>query len=259
MRVFHNLSEAAKEIRRDLSKAAVYPTERVQHLEQSGIVAREWMNYSYTILPEGIPTQAVGLMPVVRDNFNREYPTDNHISDLVRWAEEERLVRLCPEVGRTRTVEDLHPILRGMREGNHYAYTYPERLVGAIDTMANSLATSPTNRRTFWPIFQPVDAIRMGAMTRIPCSLGYQAMIRQTPGSESPKLHLTYISRSCDFEKFWITDIWLAHQFQRRLLMSVLARRAALSGPDAPPVILGATSHIILSFHRFETEGEEIY
>ena len=259
MRLFANIEEAIPEIRRDLAKSPAAPTSRVQHLELSGMEAREAMNYGYTILGEGIPEDIVELIPLWRKEFGEEIAgaTD---WDLRTWATREageRTHALPYSGGQDLSIAPslFHPTLKNMVEGNHFSYTYRERMVGALEHLAHDLIQNPDSRRAFWPIFQPLDALRAAELTRIPCSLGYQVMIREVPG-QGRKLHLTYISRSCDFDKFWISDIWFANQFQRRLLQRLTKNWSDGPGP-LPDLTLGGTSHFILSLHRFEEPGSE--
>lgn len=261
MRVFETLQEAIPEIRRDLGKSPTVKTSRVQHLEISDFVAREAMNYGYTILGEGIPDDPQALMKIWQDEFPEFVGRDG--STLQLWLQKEIQSRVHSErfyAGGAYTdssPESLHPTLQNMLEGNHVSYSYRERLVGAVDQICYALLQNPDSRRVYWPIFREVDALRSADLTRIPCSLGYQLMIRDVPG-QGPRLHLTYISRSCDFDKYWISDIWFANKFQRAIL-----RRLTLDWDGRPGVLpelkLGGTSHFILSLHRFEDADEELF
>ena len=100
-----------------------------------------------------------------------------------------------------------------------------------------ALKKNPDSRRVYWPIFRTKDSLRAGAPSRIPCSLGYQAMIRKVGGTDH--LILTYLQRSADFDRFWLSDIWLARKFQLNL-----AEALQIQG--------GALIHFIISFHSFD-------
>jgi len=238
MRVFTTLREAALEIRRDLAKSPEVVSKRVQHMAQDAI-AHEAMNYAYTILQ----------MPTSRDEFIRlgvelGFYDAKHVVDITRWLVEEEQFRISWSPGAV--TERKHPALQQVLEGNEPSYAYTDRLRGAVDTLADLLSDTPDTRRGFWPIFNVEDAVRSSRMTRIPCSLGYQLMIRDV--NRVPHLHLTYVQRSCDFQHFWYSDIWFAYRFQR----------AVFSRIDSPKTLkLGSVSHVILSLHTFI--NDEVY
>ena len=242
MRLFNNLEEAHGEIKRDISKSPRFSSRQVQ-----GIVAtqevHEAMNYSYTIeeLPMGdteIADLAVG-WGVVTPDERASYQD---------WLQTEARARVNwrPNL----QTESINPRLRGVvQEGKAADYLYTDRLRGATDALANMIFRDPSTRRAYWPIFQPEDALRGARSTRIPCSLGYQVMIREV--DDLPFLHLTYLQRSCDFDRFWLSDLWFARQFQKDILSKLsIAIEDARMG-------LGHLTHIILSLHSFI--GEEIY
>lgn len=105
------------------------------------------------------------------------------------------------EAGREERVEQkLWPKMRGIR------YRY-----GDLDDLITMLLNDPQTRQAYLPIFFPEDtgAVHGG---RIPCTLGYQFMLRDN------KLHMWYFIRSCDYIRHFRDDIYLAC----RLLLWVL-------------------------------------
>lgn len=244
MRVFQNIGEAISEIRRDVFKSPLVHSSRVQHMTKEA-VAHEATNYAYTILdfPE---TAHEWVAHGVRENIYSAVDFDT----MVDWLHEEERIRLAWWPGAIN--EKAHPQLALVLEGNEPSYTYTDRLHGAVMSLSALLEKSPDSRRGFWPIFQPEDAKRSVRDTRIPCSIGYQVFIREVNGI--PTLHLTYIQRSCDLDHFWMSDVWLARQFQRYLLKYLCNQLEPDHGPT-PPIVLGSFSHIVLSLHSF-VEGE---
>jgi thymidylate synthase len=228
MRVFQNMTEAYLEIKRDLAKSPSFVQTRVQHLQKQANV-REAMNYAYTVME--------GITAVQRSN-------------LKTWIPRELEARLYWQPGLITEAD--HPALKQLLEGQEPSYAYTDRLRGAVDMFVDTLSTNTDSRRAYWPIFQPEDAVRAVRLTRIPCSLGYQMVLRSVGGREDLFLHMTYIMRSCDFGTFWWSDVWLARQFQQHVL-SEIAYRAGLSSEHGPR--LGYFSHIILSLHSF-IDGE---
>lgn len=244
MRLFSTLSEAESEIRRDLAKGTPNEFTRVQQRTGLSLAGRERLGYEYAI-QQFEPLEAGDLLEFGK---NRGFPLYcQHGLQMMDWLNAELDSRLDPIRYLCNKQEDLeinHPALKTTLEGNHPSYTYPERMIGMLDHMVNTLNRNRDSRRAFWPIFQPQDGIRSAEATRVPCSLGYQAMIRWVGGHE--ELLFFYIERSCDFDHFWLSDIWFARKIQE-----TLAQRLAVRA--------GLLHHFIISFHSFEVDDQEIY
>lgn len=84
--------------------------------------------------------------------------------------------------------------------GIHYRY-------GDLDDVVELLLREPYTRQAYLPIFFPEDT---GAHHggRIPCTLGYHFMMRQS------KLHCWYTIRSCDAIRHFRDDVYLAARLQ---------------------------------------------
>ena len=248
MRLFQTLEEAAREVKRDLAKSPVVQSSRVQQFEVGG-EAREALGYSYSIseFPEGLM--------VFRDlGVQLGFWTEEEKHGLAAWLENERHIRLFWEPGAVNELN--HPDLVKTIEGSEPSYVYTDRLRGAVEMMSETLWRSPDSRRAFWPIFYPEDSIRAPRATRVPCSIGYQLLVRYVNGK--PHLHLIYLERSCDFDRFWITDLWLAREFQKQVYR-MLKQRVSGERDDHPlhDIELGHVTHFVTSLHSFI--DEEIY
>lgn len=256
MRTFEDLDSAIREIRRDLSKAPEFTSTRVQG-DAIDLKVREQTNYAFTILEGGMPSSWVELMAVAEHHFPfYANLSEQERDDLMIWANTEANQRLSDHFRDRRITETLHPMLQHVAmEGNHPSYTYAERTRGMVSTMVATLAATPDSRRAFWPIFQPVDSFRAPAMTRIPCTLGYQAIIREVVGPHGDpeqQVHLTNLMRSCDFGIYWVSDLWFSYRLQAAI-WSDLHETGLFSN-----LMVGNLSQFILSFHTFD-RGEEIY
>lgn len=254
MRVFQSLEEASLEIRRDLYKSPLVEVTRVQQRVNQELEARERLGMTYALLPEAWPKTAEDL---VRLGAKLELPQFlQHPYEMLEWLKAEEEARLMPEnyLGKSPT-ELIHPALRTTIEGNFPSYTYHERLYGAIDVLAATLQKSPDSRRAYWPIYHPHDSLRAMDPTRVPCSLGYEALIRMVNGK--PHLILFYLQRSADYDTFWLTDVWLARKFQDFLTQELNSRLQYK--PDYKEVISGQLVHHIISFHSFFAAGSEVY
>ena len=244
MRIFQNLAQAHSEIERDIYKSPTVKSTRVQQRDGLDLTAHESIGYSYSILPGGIPDNPEDLVRLGAE-LNIEIFTGITRGQMLDWLFEEEAARFYPEhrIGQKPT-ELLHPALSSTIEGSYPAYTYTDRLFGAIPQIVATLEKNPDSRRAYWPILWPVDTNRMMQPTRIPCSLGYQAFIRERNGED--ELQLVYLMRSSDFENFWLTDVYLASEFQRKI--------AGWLG-----IKMGTFTHMITSFHSFNVHGQEIY
>lgn len=238
MRYYQNIREALSEIQRDLAKAPALVSTRVQQRVDQALMGREILGYEYTIEEGGIPLLPQEIIKVGLDFGFKAFKDEG----ILEWLFEEINIRIRGSINELN--EKNHPALRSTQEGNWVAYTYGERLHGAMTAMVEALSTSPDSRRAFWPIFRPEDALRAAAPTRIPCSLGYQALIRQTRMGE--RLVFYYLQRSADFDTFFLTDIFLAHRFQKQLANEL-------------HIPVGQFIHNIISLHSFEVEGTEVY
>lgn len=243
MRVYTNLEEAASEIKRDIYKSPIVPVKSVQNIKIDSQV-HEALDYSYSVIE--IPESAE---EVVNLGMKLGFWSFHQYGSMLDWLHREHAARLLWNPG-VKT-EILHPHLSHLIE-KEPDYSYSDRLRGSIFASAEVLMHDPYSRRAFWPIFYPDDSIRAVRKTRIPCSIAYHALIRWI--DTQPFLHLTYVERACDFKKFWLTDIWLARQWQLRLVHYL--NHIGVS-EDFKNLKCGNTTHFISSLHAFI--DDEIY
>ena len=259
MRTFFSLREAAREIRRDIYKAPAINSSRVQSVANQDFRTNEWTNYSYSIDLKGMP-----------DNFDEFLDTACEMmpfwaqnrGSMANWLSAELNSRVIAakgyNIGRPdlRTGADmLNPELVKYVEGSTFSYIYAERLFGLIPVMQACFAESPDTRRAYWPIFHPMDSLRASNVTRVPCTLGYQFLLREFPGEDFPRFEIVVFSRSVDYDKYWISDVWLASMIGRHLYTAL----ADVIDNLEWPIPSGTISHHIGSFHRFIPEDEETF
>lgn len=249
MRVFTSLSNAESEIRRDLTRANKVPSPRVQNKALDvATVSTEAMDYTYTLEASSVPENPPELIDFGRQRFSWMKPP--YVADSLQgWLIDQSLER--QNLLRPLPPSDLvHPLLRDLESWP--SYTYRERLVGMVDEVTNILLLNPYSRRAWWPIFHPGDSFRASGESRVPCTLGYWFNVREVFG-RSRFLNMTSVMRSMDFEHFWLTDVYLAVMFQRKILRRL---REAWKGEER--VDLGWFTHQVLSFHYF-SEDTEVY
>lgn len=86
-----------------------------------------------------------------------------------------------------------------VNEGIRYQY-------GDLDFLIEVIRKDPNTRQAFLPIWFPEDLFAAQAGVRVPCSLGYQFIIREG------YLHIVYFIRSCDYFRHFRDDIYLAYR-----------------------------------------------
>lgn len=113
---------------------------------------------------------------------------------------------------------------------------------GDLGTLLDKLAWEPDTRQAFIPLYFPEDT---GAEGRMPCTLGYQFIMRDN------KLHLYYPLRSCDFVRHWADDCYLAV----RLLLWMLDGCRERNKADWKDVQPGTYTMHATSLHVFANDA----
>jgi len=120
-----------------------------------------------------------------------------------------------------------------------FSYSYAERYHAQLPYIIWELKERPNTRQAIMTMYESTkDMMNWGGRDRVPCSLTYQFLIR------NDKLHIIYGQRSCDFNLFYASDVYLTV----KLLMYV----AELIGVD-----VGYFYHNIGSLHTFAYQVAE--
>lgn len=155
-----------------------------------------------------------------------------------------------------------NPGSEDFQEDKKYSHTYPERLwpkranleesntesnsgvrykVGDLDDVISLLNRDPHTRQAFIPIWFPEDTGGDRFNQRVPCTLGYDLIMRDG------FLHMNYYMRSCDAIRHLRDDIYLAN----RLLMYIVEK---VNWPSV--VVPGIFTMYIKSLHCFYSEKD---
>ena len=155
-------------------------------------------------------------------------------------------------------------------ENEKFSHTYPERFwpkqagyftldtgegtnahgirfdYGDLDDVVRLLVREPTSRQAFLPVWFPEDT---GAVEgqRLPCSLGYQFMIRDG------YLNVTYHMRSCDFVRHFRDDVYMAMRLGQWVVNEMAFAWETVDDPQPP--LIGKLFMTITSLHCFK--GDE--
>ena len=125
-----------------------------------------------------------------------------------------------------------------VRQGIRFPY-------GDLDDLVSVLASEPTTRQAYLPVWFPEDLGAAVQGKRVPCSLGYHFICRDD------KLHMVYYLRSCDFVRHFRDDVYLSI----RLLLWVLDQcRWANPSMGWDEVTPGTFTMHITSLHCFQSD-----
>ena len=118
---------------------------------------------------------------------------------------------------------------------------------GDLGDLVNLLERSPLTRQAYLPVWFPEDT---GAVShqRVPCTLGYHFMIRDS------QLSCRYYLRSCDLVRHWHNDLYLTGRLMQ-WVCDQLNERWDAADPDMAPstslLVPGELHVFITSLHAF--------
>lgn len=245
MRIYQDPVEMVKEVERDLFEMGIrYQSTTVQDQQvedNPDYLTIELMGYTYAL------TGYEGLNTMV------EYMNNN-----LRWAVAEGQERLSI-LGQVRTThcnpgsawyydeERWQPFIRDGK----FSYSYVERWHYQLPYIISELIHRPNSRQiimTMYDVHQ--DLMNWGGQDRVPCSLSYHFIARDG------KLNLIYNQRSCDFLKFFTTDVYITCM----LLQGIVNAHNALVPADKE-LQVGRFVHSLGSLHGFakDLEGRNIF
>ncbi|MGL4253985.1 MAG: thymidylate synthase [Fusobacteriaceae bacterium] len=115
-----------------------------------------------------------------------------------------------------------------------------------LNEIANELAENPDSRQCFLSIWEPGDIQHIGGKKRVPCTLGYQFMVRDG------ELHVTYFQRSCDFITHYSNDVYLAILTAKEVAQRIQDRNDILYP-------IGSFTHFVSSMHVYNKDIEGVF
>ena len=236
MRLYATFDEVVSEIERDLKELAiVYRSGSVQDIDTRGYEGyntHELMNYGYTISPAIVPDyQDWDEYTYIEEEFQERVDGLPHNPGLAWYQDEEYWKEFLDSDG-------------------EFDYTYSERMYQWLSFITDMLENDPNTRRAWLAIWNRTDLVnsRQGSnYGRVPCSLGYQFMLREG------RLHLHYVMRSCDFIKHFKKDVVLALKLQEYVVNHINEHMGMQL------VSMGTFTHTIFSLHAFEKDLEGVF
>ena len=104
-----------------------------------------------------------------------------------------------------------------------FEYTYNERMAISLDKVISELKINPDTRQAIISVWDPdKDIDGIGGNYRVPCSVYYQAMVRDN------RLHLVYNQRSADVVTHFGNDVYLAWKLMEYIADSIRVKRGYL-------------------------------
>jgi len=136
-----------------------------------------------------------------------------------------------------------------MISGKKFSHTYSERMwshglhsgiryeIADLNTLVRVLKVEPDTRQAYLPMFFPEDLTASLEGERVPCSLGWQFIVR------NGRMDCFYPMRSCDALRHLQNDLYFAN----KLVLWLLEK----TGIDAIP---GTLHFVATSLHCFESD-----
>ena len=229
MRIYKNFPEAMSEIKRDVVEMGIkaHPkTYQDKYIgNDAGFETMELQNYIYTVVNP------------VKEELNPNQP----------WADAEWLERLQGMNGKIVNPGQAWKLRKEvweefLDEKGKFAYTYGERfcLCDQVQNIIDRIKVDPESRQLFITVWNPSDSYKLGGVSRVPCSLGYQIQIRKGG------LNLTYLQRSADVVTHFTNDVYLAFRMQEHI--------AGCTGYK-----IGTYTHWIGSLHTFKKDSQGVF
>lgn len=199
MRIFKDCLEMIKEIDRELLVCGItVPVKHYQNqkLEGDDQITKELVGVSFTITKERNRKEML------------EFAFKEDADRIEKYCQQEHADRTC---GKALNPGNSYKIRQDMWQKfmvdneSKFDYTYSERMSWQLENVIQTLVDDIHSRQAYISVFQPeIDNERFGGDSRIPCSLGYQIMIRNN------RLNVIYMMRSNDYFGHMPIDIWLA-------------------------------------------------
>ena len=227
MRIYVNAEEAIEEIKRDLAEMGIRVKPATMQdkyvLGNPDYETLELQNYCYTIL----------------DARSKDIPGVNQ-----PWADAEFKERIMEGFSNPGEAYKLREeVWNEFLHDGKFAYTYNGRLRhnNQLEKVISRLKEDPDSRQLWISLWNPaIDPDRLGGVSRVPCSLGYNFQVRNS------RLNMHYVMRSCDFATHFRNDVYLAIK-----LLEYVAQQVNYE--------VGDFTHTIFSLHVYQKDVKGVF
>lgn len=244
---YTSFKELTIDIERDFfSKSRLENVEKWQGLNVKGKSfgnTYELINYAFTY---NIPTSVIARL-------------EEEITPNIPWANNHFLERVCglplnpgKEFANWPYYQSKERDSKFREKNKKFSHTYMTRLWcpklkgqeapwGNLGDVVNLLDREPSTRQAYITLWHPEDN---GALNgRVPCTLGYQFLLRGN------HLHISYYIRSCDYLRHFRDDVYMAIRLGIWVIEE-LRKRNEFWNKVSP----GTLHMSIASFHMFEND-----
>jgi thymidylate synthase len=204
MRFFSNVNEALHEVQRDLVEMGinVWP-KSMQNKDVSkdqNYQTKEIIGYGFRVMN-------------ARTDEALEAAAKFHqlpIEQVQRYCFAEMGDRLYEKPLNPGTSYKLRPEVwdEFLNKKGKFDYTYSERINLTLQFLLDTLKRDVASRQAVLSIWRPLDIANSGGVSRIPCSLHYQFIIR--PENDKLVMNVIYTMRSCDIYTHFGFDVAMA-------------------------------------------------
>lgn len=229
MRIFKDFVEADQEVKREIHhNGLLYQTQTWQDKKTAadeGFLTKELLGYTFTVRNPNIASY------IAFKGLNND------------WIEADFAERIG---GKALNPGEAWKLRRETWEqflepDGKFGYTYSERIGAQPQEVINLLKEVPTSRHGLILIYDPtIDGQRRNSNHRVPCSIYYQAFIREG------ELVMIYNIRSNDYNTHFPYDLILARKMQEYIAKEV----------DKPA---GDFIYQSGSLHAFKRDNSEIF
>ena len=241
MRIYMDWQEAFEEVKRDLAEMGIIVKPKTMQDKviegNSDYETRELQNYCYTILNAKSSDVSGVTQPWADEEFKQR------IYDPWDRDDERKDVNVPDFINPGKAWELRKDIWTEYMHEGLMAYTYNERIWmnDQISKIIERLKEDHDSRQLWLSIWDPNwDTDRLGGISRVPCSLGYNFQFRDG------KLNMHYLMRSCDFKTHFTNDVYLAIK-----LLEYVAKEAGLE--------VGNFTHTMFSLHVYKKDVEGVF
>lgn len=125
--------------------------------------------------------------------------------------------------------------------------------IGDLNDVVNQLRDNIHTRQAFLPIFFPEDTGAQDGQ-RVPCTLGYQFIVREN------LLHLTYFLRSCEIYRHFKNDVYMAIRLAQWVCAHLNHDPAGMLTKRSydQPVMPGQLTMHVTSMHSFVGDDQHV-
>ncbi len=209
MRIYPNCKEAVGETERQLWEMGIevrgYSMQDKKVVDEEAFFTKELSPAMFQI------TNPCPDMDVFLQYFWGE--DESRLEAATRWAHGEFEERIAGEyINPGQAWTHRGEVWTEFLHNGRFAYTYNERFRSQLSRIIRELKNHPSSRQAILEVHNNLlDISSMGGVSRIPCSMHYQILVRDE------KVDLIYIMRSTDFLTHFGFDNWLAIRMQKHM------------------------------------------